>query len=182
VFVAALGKSAALPIPGTTTLIAAIVLVGDGPQSIALLVVAAAVGATIGGHVGYAIGRHGGRRLLMRPGRWFEHRTHTLERGEAFWRRHGTKTVVPARFFPVLRHLGGVLAGIHGMRGRPFAVWNAAGAVLWALYGAVLAVTLGEAASGTLGPVGGVGVGLVVGTLLLLAAWRRARRRTLTRG
>src|SRR3954466_3468973 len=56
-----------IPVPGETALIAAALLAHDGQMDIVALVALAAAAAIIGDNVGFAIGRHGGRRLLLRP-------------------------------------------------------------------------------------------------------------------
>ena len=169
VFGVALAKSAALPLPGTTTLIAAVTLARETELLVPVIVLCAIAGAILGGHVGYLAGARGGRWALTREGRWEDHRAEGLRRAEAFWARHGLVTVVVARLFPVLRHLGGVLAGTNGMPLRRFAPANAAGAVLWAAWGTGVALAVGAAAGGAVGPLGSaalaVALALGVGAL-----------------
>ncbi len=176
VFAVAIGKSAGLPIPGTTTLIAAVVLASQGRLAIAPIVALAIAGATIGGHIGYLAGRHGGRRLITRRGRWHDHRVRALAQGEAFWALHGQKTVLVARLFPVLRHVGGFLAGMNGMRLRRFAAWNAAGAVAWATYGTVIALTLGQAVGGFAGVLVAIVAAALLASTIGAVGLRRAAR------
>jgi membrane protein DedA with SNARE-associated domain len=173
VFAAALAKSAALPVPGTTTLITAVVLAGQGDALVPALFACAVVGAVIGGHVGYLGGARGGRWALTRHGRWERHRVETLARAEAFWARHGTTTVVVARLFPVLRHLGGFLAGTNRMPMRRFTVANAIGAVLWATWGTAIALVVGSTA-GAIGTLGAVVVAIAVAGAVGALAARRA--------
>lgn len=173
VFAAALAKSAALPVPGTTTLITAIVVAGQSDALVPALVACAVAGAVIGGHVGYLGGARGGRWALTRHGRLERHRAEALERAEAFWARHGTTTVVVARLFPVLRHLGGFLAGTNRMPMRRFAVANATGALLWATWGTAIALIVGTTA-GTVGTLGAVVAAVAVAGALGAVAARRA--------
>lgn len=175
VFAAALAKSAALPVPGTTTLITAVVLAGQGEVRVAGLFACAVVGAVVGGHLGYLGGARGGRWALTRHGRWERHRAEALARAEAFWACHGTTTVVVARLFPVLRHVGGLLAGTNAMPMRRFAVANALGAVLWATWGTTIALVVGTTA-GTVGTLGAVLAAIAIAGLLGAVAARRAFR------
>ena len=169
VFAVALGKSAALPLPGTTTLIAAVALTRGGGVLLPVLFACAVVGAILGGHLGYLAGARGGRWALTRSGRWQQHRSEGLRRAELFWARHGVTTVVVARLFPVLRHLGGVLAGTNAMPLRRFAPANALGAVLWALWGTGIALVVGTAAGGAVGPLGSAAL-----AVLLAGRWERS--------
>jgi membrane protein DedA with SNARE-associated domain len=173
VFAAALAKSAALPVPGTTTLIAAVVIAREGDALVPALFACAVVGAVIGGHLGYLGGARGGRWALTRRGRLERHRAEALEKAEAFWARHGTTTVVVARLFPVLRHLGGFLAGTNRMPMRRFAVANATGAVLWAAWGTAIALIVGTTA-GAVGTLGAVVAAIAVAGALGAVAARRA--------
>ncbi len=175
VFAAALAKSAALPAPGTTTLITAVVLAGQGEVRVAGLFACAVVGAVVGGHLGYLGGARGGRWALTRHGRWERHRAEALARAEAFWACHGTTTVVVARLFPVLRHVGGLLAGTNAMPMRQFVVANALGAVLWATWGTTIALVVGTTA-GTVGTLGAVLAAIAIAGLLGAVAARRAFR------
>jgi membrane protein DedA with SNARE-associated domain len=174
VFAVALGKSAALPLPGTTTLIAAVALARDGSALLPVLFACAVAGAIVGGHIGYLAGARGGRWALTRSGRWERHRAEGLRRGELFWARHGVTTVVVARLFPVLRHLGGLLAGMNAMPLRRFAPANALGAVLWALWGTGIALLVGTAAGGTVGPLGTAALAVALAGALGAVVARRA--------
>lgn len=174
VFAAALAKSATLPVPGTTTLVAAVSLAaGAGGLRVSGLVACAVAGAIIGGHVGYVAGARGGRWLLTRAGRGHRHRLRALAEAEAFWRRHGSVTVLVARLFPVLRHLGGFLAGTNEMSLRRFTPINAAGAVLWAAWGTVVALVVGAAAGGAAGVLGSAAIAIVVSAVLGAFGGRR---------
>ena len=63
------GESSGLPLPGETALIAAAILASRGKLAIEAVIVIAASAAIVGDNLGYVLGRHGGRRLLVRPGR-----------------------------------------------------------------------------------------------------------------
>lgn len=172
------GESAGLPLPGETGLIAAGALAAHhGGVSIAAVVGVAACAAIVGDNVGFALGRRGGRWLLTREGRWSRARARYLERGEAFFERHGTKAVFLARWLPGLRVVGAWLAGAHGMPWRSFLVWNALGGIAWASSVGLAAYLLGQAAGGAFRTLGLVGVGLVLLGALALGIRHALRRR-----
>jgi undecaprenyl-diphosphatase len=171
-------ESAGVPVPGETSLIAAAVLASQGHLSLPLVVGVAATAAIVGDNVGYLIGRRGGRWLLVRPGRWQQTRTVVLERGEAFYARHGAKAVFFGRWVPWLRITAALLAGANRMRWWRFLVWNGLGAVTWATSIGVAAYFLGTAAASVIGTVGLIALMVVVLAGLAVLFVRRSRRPT----
>jgi membrane-associated protein len=121
-----------IPVPGETALIAAALLARNGNIDIVLVVVLASAAAILGDNVGFAIGRTGGRRLLLRPGPFLDQRRRVIELGEPFFAKHGPKAVFLGRWVSGLRIASAWLAGINGMSWPVFLVWNALGGVLWA--------------------------------------------------
>jgi membrane protein DedA with SNARE-associated domain len=140
------GESAGMPLPGETALITAGVLASQEKLDIALVIVIAAAGAIIGDNFGYVLGRKGARRLLERPGWGEERRRDLLQRGEAYFARHGGKTVFFGRWLPVLRISAAWLAGAHHMAWPKFLAWNAAGGISWAISVGLFAYLAGHAA------------------------------------
>ncbi len=120
-----------VPAPGETVLIAAAVYAGAGRLNIAAVSVIAAAAAIAGDNIGYAVGRFGGRALVLRYGRYVSLTAERLDRAEEFFARHGGKVVTAARFLEGLRQANGIIAGISGMRWRKFLAFNALGAALW---------------------------------------------------
>jgi membrane protein DedA with SNARE-associated domain len=120
-----------VPVPGETVLIAAAVYAGAGQLNIAAVIVIAIAAAVIGDSIGFAIGRFGGRRLVLRYGRYVFITEHRLATAERFFTQHGGKIVTVARFVEGLRQANGIIAGITRMRWLKFAAFNALGAVLW---------------------------------------------------
>lgn len=138
------GESAGLLLPGETALIAAGVLAGNGRLQIGVVVAVAALAAVIGDNVGFAGGRYGGRRLLENPRVPFaHHRAVWLDRGDAFFRRHGGKAVFLGRFVIGVRVVVAWVAGINGLPWRSFAIWNLLGGVVWATTVGMLAYWFG---------------------------------------
>ena len=88
--------------------------------------------AAAGDQVGFLLGRRWGPRLFNRPDSRLFSRTHA-QRAHHFFTRHGSKTVVLARFLPVVRSFTPVVAGAVRMPYRRFTFYNLAGALLWAV-------------------------------------------------
>ena len=120
-----------IPVPGETILVAASVYAGAGRLSIVAVGVVAVLAAIIGDNIGYAIGRFGGRALVLRFGRFVLLTEERLARAEGFFARYGGPIVVIARFIEGLRQLNGIIAGIAEMPWPRFVVFNAIGAALW---------------------------------------------------
>jgi len=95
------------------------------------LIVAYDVAAVAGDNVGYLIGHFGGRRLVLRFGRYVFVTEKRLTKAEDFFGRHGGKIVAVARFIDGLRQLNGIVAGIAGMPWQRFLAFNALGAAAW---------------------------------------------------
>jgi membrane-associated protein len=172
------GESAGLPLPGETSLIAAAALASQpATVTIEVVIAVAALAAIIGDNIGFALGRHAGRRLLTREGRWLERRRGFLVRGEAFFERHGPKAVFLARWLPGLRVVGALLAGAHHMRWRTFLVWNALGGAAWAVSIGLSAYLLGHVAARIFRTFGLVGIAVVVLGAGALFLWHRLKRR-----
>ena len=124
-------ESFGAPVPGQTMLMAAGVFAGAGRLNVAGVAILGFVAAVAGDNVGYLIGHFGGRRLVLRFGRYVFVTEKRLNKAEDFFRRHGGKIVGVARFVDGLRQLNGVVAGIAGMPWRRFLAFNALGAVAW---------------------------------------------------
>jgi len=171
------GESAGVPLPGETALITAGVLASQGKLSLPLVIATAAAAAIVGDNVGYVLGRKGARRLLQRPGRFEDARRDLLRRGEAFFARHGSKTVFIGRWLPFLRVTAAWLAGAHRMPWPKFLLWNAAGGITWAITVGLLAYFVGNAAISILHTLGYVAAGLVGVGVIALLVWLGLRRR-----
>jgi membrane-associated protein len=164
-------ESVGVPVPGETALITAGVLAAGGQLRIAVVILVAAVAAILGDNIGYAIGRSGGRRLLLRPGPLCSRRRQLLEHGEPFFNRHGPKAVFLGRWFAGLRIAAAWLAGINRMGWPTFLFWNALGGVAWATTVGLAAYALGPSAESLVKDVGYVAVALALVAAYVL--WRR---------
>lgn len=118
-------------LPGDSLLVTAGLFAAKGDLDIGLLLVLMISCATLGDAVGFEIGKLSGKKLFSRPDSWLFKKKH-LERTQAFYEKHGGKTIVMARFMPVVRSFAPLVAGMAGMPYKKFAFFNIAGSVLWA--------------------------------------------------
>jgi membrane protein DedA with SNARE-associated domain len=164
VFFGVMLENAGVPVPGETILLIAGYYASTGKFHLPLVMLIAATGAVIGDNIGFAIGHHFGRSVLLRVGRFFFLTPKRLEHMEKYFASHGNKTILVARFITGLRVFAALLAGASKMPWRVFVVYNVAGAVLW------------SAVITTLGYLFGASLPLLVkwvgrsGTVLLMAA------------
>lgn len=100
--------------------------------NIHLLVLILFLAAVVGDSVGYSFGRRAGHRLFKRKDSIVFHQEN-LRRAEEFYERNGAKTIIIARFVPVVRTFAPIVAGISKMRYRTFLTFNLIGALLWAV-------------------------------------------------
>jgi len=132
VFLGVMAENVGIPLPGETMLLAAGLFASQGHFRLWMVILFAAVGAVIGDNVGYLLGWKVARPYLTQRGRFLLLTPARLQAIEAFFQRHGDKTVFFARFVSGLRVVAALFAGLSGMRWRSFAFYNAAGAVVWA--------------------------------------------------
>ena len=164
-------------LPGDSLLFTAGLLASQGHLDIALVIIGCFVAACIGTEVGYTIGNRLGPRLFRRPdSRLFKQEY--VERTKAFFDRHGPKTIVLARFVPIVRTFTPVMAGVGTMRHRTFSLYNVIGALLWTvgitMLGYALASTIGDSVDNYLLPL--VALIIVVSFIPPFLEWRRAKR------
>lgn len=116
--------------PGDTLLLAAGFFAGQGKLPIVWLIVVVVIAAIVGDNVGYRIGRKLGPRLFKRQsGLLFRHEY--IKKTQAFYDRHGGKTIVLARFIAYIRTFAPVVAGVGKMQWQRFAFYNMFGGILW---------------------------------------------------
>ncbi|MEY8711444.1 hypothetical protein A9B99_05230 [Mangrovibacter phragmitis] len=97
-----------------------------------IMVVLLVAAAIIGDAVNYTIGRVFGERLFSNPNSKIFRRSY-LDKTHAFYERHGGKTIILARFVPIVRTFAPFVAGMGHMSYRHFALFNVTGAILWVL-------------------------------------------------
>ncbi|MGH8377368.1 MAG: DedA family protein [Gammaproteobacteria bacterium] len=131
IFLVIFAESFGLPLPGQTLLIAAALLAVHGKLNITLVLLTAFLAAVIGDSCGYWIGYMGGRRLILRFGKYLRIGEPQVRRMEATFLKYGGWFVTFARFFDVLRQVNGIVAGAASMPFKRFLVFNITGALLW---------------------------------------------------
>lgn len=101
-----------------------------GNLNLGLVIVLLITAAILGDAVNYAVGFKVGPGFLEKGKLRFVKREH-LERTQKFYDKHGGKTIIMARFMPIVRTFAPFVAGIGRMRYQRFAMFNVVGAVLW---------------------------------------------------
>ena len=119
-------------LPGDSLLITAGLFAAKGDIDIFWLNVAVIAAAIIGDATGYWIGRRAGAALYSRPNSFLFRRQHLIYAHD-FYERHGGKTIVLARFMPIVRTFAPVVAGAAQMPYQRFAVYNVTGGIGWVL-------------------------------------------------
>jgi membrane-associated protein len=121
-------------LPGDSLLITAGIIAATGALDIRWLIILPSVAAIVGDQVGYIIGRRAGGALRQRYARFDKH----LERAHAFYEKYGAKTIVIARFVPIVRTFVPAVAGAARMNYRRFVTYNIMGGLLW-VWGMIIA-------------------------------------------
>jgi len=150
-------------LPGDSLLITAGLVAATGALNIWWLNGLLIVAAVIGDSVGYAIGYRAGPRIFTRPQSLLFNPRH-VERTRAFYARHGAKTIVIARFVPIIRTFAPVVAGVGQMQYRRFIFYNVAGGVGWVTSMTWAGYLLGQAV-----PNIGDHIHIVVGIVIVLS-------------
>jgi len=130
-------------LPGDSLLITAGLLAGMGSLNIWWLnglVIAAAI---LGDSTGYAIGTRLGPRIFTRPKSMLFNPKH-VQRTHRFYEKYGAKTIVIARFVPIIRTFAPVLAGVGSMRYRRFLTYNVVGGIGWVVSMTLAGYLLGQ--------------------------------------
>lgn len=118
--------------PGDTLLFLTGALAAQGQFPLATAITVIMVSSILGGQTGYLIGQRAGPRLFRkRDGILFRHEY--IERSELFYEKHGGKTILLARFIPIVRTFAPVVAGIGNMNLKKFTAYNIAGSALWGI-------------------------------------------------
>ncbi len=134
-------------LPGDSLLFTAGLLTSTGfiKTPIWLLCVLIAIAAIAGDQVGYAIGRRAGPTIFRRPdSRLFKQEY--VDQAYAYFDKYGPRTIVLARFVPIVRTFAPVVAGVGRMRYRTFVTYNILGGLLWGVGVTLLGYYLGRIA------------------------------------
>ena len=118
-------------LPGDSMLFMAGLVSALGFLNPAVMIPLLCVAAIAGDNTGYFIGRQAGPRLFSRQDSGLFRRKH-LDQAHAFYEKHGPKTIVLARFTPIVRTFAPTVAGVGEMNFRTFFTYNVAGGIGWA--------------------------------------------------
>lgn len=121
-------------LPGDSLLFAAGAIAALGSLNPHLLVVLLTIAAVLGDAVNYQIGRYIGPAVFKKEDSRLFKRSH-LEKTRAFYERYGGKTIIIARFVPIVRTFAPFIAGVGQMSYRQFALYNVVGAIAWVVIG-----------------------------------------------
>jgi membrane-associated protein len=181
-------------LPGDSLLVTAGIVAWGSGWPVGWLILTLCISAVVGDSVGYAIGRKAGPRLFNKD-KSFLFRKDYLEAAQGFYERHGGKTIILARFVPIIRTFAPVVAGIGKMCYRRFLAFNVVGGVGWVVSMILLGYVLTPVLDPLLKPVLGeefkvqkhiekviilvvllsIGPGLYAGTKAWLAKRRAAK-------
>lgn len=130
-------------LPGDSLLFTAGLLASQGALNFPVILAGCFLAAVAGDQVGYYIGHRAGPAIFRRPdSRFFAQKN--VERAQAYFELHGSKTIVLARFIPIVRTFTPVVAGVAKMQYRRFVTFNVIGGFLWAVGVTSLGYALGN--------------------------------------
>ncbi len=130
-------------LPGDSLLFAAGTFAAGGSLEVSLLIVVLSVAAIAGDSVNYSIGSLVGPKVFQKGDVRFLNKKH-LERTHAFYERHGGKTIIIARFVPIIRTFAPFVAGIGSMTYMRFLAYNVVGGLLWVSVGVLAGYLFGN--------------------------------------
>jgi membrane protein DedA with SNARE-associated domain len=124
-------ESSVFPLPSEIVIPPAGVLVAQGRMSAVAVILAGTIGSILGALANYWLAGWLGRPLLHRYSKYFLVRESSLDKAEAFFRRHGEISTFVGRLIPVIRHLISLPAGLSRMPIGRFAIYTGLGAGIW---------------------------------------------------
>jgi membrane-associated protein len=117
-------------LPGDSLLFTAGLLASEGHIPFAWLLIGAFVAAVLGDSLGYAFGKKIGPAIFTKEDSVFFDKKH-IARAQHFYEKHGKKTIILARFLPVIRTFAPLVAGVGMMPYKIFLTYNVIGGFLW---------------------------------------------------
>jgi membrane protein DedA with SNARE-associated domain len=120
-----------LPFPGESVLIICSLFAALGELDFILVGVTGFLGAVLGDNAGFLIGHYGGRKIVLKFGKYIFLNEKRLNKFESFFLRHGGEMVIASRFVEGLRQFNGILAGVSRMMWKRFILFNIIGSALW---------------------------------------------------
>lgn len=130
-------------LPGDSIIFAASAFAALGSLNIFILIVSLMFAAILGDTINYNIGKHLGQKLLSRGDSRFIKKEY-IDRTNAYYDKYGGKTIIIARFIPIVRTFAPFVAGIGSMHYKQFITYNSVGGVLWVLIVSLLGFFFGN--------------------------------------
>ncbi len=137
------GLLVGLIFPGDSLLFTAGFLASQGYLNILILVIITFIAAVSGDNLGYYFGKRVGYRIFNKEDSLLFSKDH-IQRAEAFYEKHGPKTILLARFMPIIRTLAPIMAGVGQMNYSTFFFYNILGGIIWGIGNPVLGYYLGN--------------------------------------
>lgn len=169
VFLGILLENIGFPVPGETVTLAGGFLAGNDQLNYWIVLADAILGATIGGNIGYWLGRYGGWPLMLSLGKILRFKETRLESLKQQFSDNAVKAVFWGRFVALFRVFASPLAGIVEMPYLKFLLYNTLGAATWASVMVTLSYFAGQFVP--LEKLVGLASQFAGATLLILAAW-----------
>ncbi|MEI7462872.1 MAG: DedA family protein [Candidatus Taylorbacteria bacterium] len=116
--------------PGDSLLVTAGFFASQGHLSIVALLVFTFIAAVLGDSTGYAFGKKVGPSIFSRSDSLFFNKKYIM-RAQEFYDKYGVKTIVLARFVPIVRTFAPIVAGIGNMNYKTFVTYNVIGGLVW---------------------------------------------------
>ncbi len=116
--------------PGDSLLFTAGFLASQGYISFPILLAGTFMAGVVGDSVGYAFGNKIGPKLFSREDSLFFNKNH-IKKAQDFYDKYGKKTIILARFMPIVRTFAPIVAGIGNMKYKTFVLFNIIGGFLW---------------------------------------------------
>jgi membrane-associated protein len=163
-------------LPGDSLLFSAGLFFASGDLNIWPLIWILTTAAIAGDATGYWIGRTLGLKLYERPNSLLFKKSH-LDQTREFYDKHGGKTIVLARFVPIIRTFAPTVAGVAGMPYRSFFNYNVLGAFLWIWSLTLAGFLLGKVVPGINNYIHAIVVGIVIVSVLpIVLKWMKSRQ------
>ena len=137
-------ESMIAPIPSEIVMPFAGFLINSGRFTLLGVALVSSLGSVFGSLLSYWMGIFGGRKFVIKYGKYLLLDESHLEWTERFFERYGEKAIFISRFVPVVRHLISIPAGIGKMNLKKFCLYTFVGATIWNLFLAWLGIKLGE--------------------------------------
>ncbi|MFH1209273.1 MAG: DedA family protein [archaeon] len=137
-------ESMIFPLPSELVMPFAGFLIAEGKFNFVLVMLFSSLGSIIGSLISYYIGFYGGKKTVLKFGKYLLLDASDLEKTEAWFKKRGEKIIFISRFVPVVRHLISIPAGVGKMNLKKFIIYTLIGATLWNGFLAYLGYLLGK--------------------------------------